>query len=368
MPKLLRSSLVRRVALGAAFACAPLTAALAVEASPSEDPSWIERRVDGLERSLAFFGRSDERPAAPRSNVQQAQSSMADVAVRLDRIENQMRQLNGRLDEMQFQIKRTEETQKRFQSDAEFRFQDLEGKGGGGGGARPGKRTDGGGSAPSSTATVGDLGGGGSSSGGGAGAPPSNLGAPPRGGSARSGGGDSIGGLIDEGGPGDDPNGPMSIRPPGAGQNQAALGGGGAGGGTANSGGGRGVSVGTGNARDQFDMGVGFMQRRDYELAEQTFRDFIRSNPNDPLAADAQYWLGESLYQRKQYTDAADSFYKIYVEKPQSAKAPESMLKLGMALNGMGKKEEACATIAEAGKKYSRIRSQSDREFKRISC
>lgn len=361
MPKLSRYTLVRRLALGAAFACAPLSAALAVEATPSEDPSWIERRVDGLERSLAFFGAGDERPATPRSGVQQAQSSMADVAVRLDRIENQMRQLNGRLDEMQFQIRRADETQKRFQSDAEFRFQDLEG-GKGGGGAKPGKRTDAG---ASSSATVGDLGG---SSAGGA---PSSVGTASRSGASR--GGDTIGGLIDEGGPGDDPNGPMSIRPPGAGQNQAALGGGNSGGGnsgggTANSGGGRGVTVGTGNARDQFDMGVGFMQRRDYELAEQTFRDFIRANPSDPLAADAQYWLGESLYQRKQYTDAADSFYKIYVEKPQSAKAPESMLKLGMSLNGMGKKEEACATIAEAGKKYSRIRSQSDREFKRISC
>jgi tol-pal system protein YbgF len=110
------------------------------------------------------------------------------------------------------------------------------------------------------------------------------------------------------------------------------------------------------------------VQRRDYEQAEATFREFLRNYPNDAKAPEAQYWLGESLFQRRQYTDAADRFYTIYKEAPQSAKAPESMMKLGMALNGMGKKEEACATIAEAGRKYQRIKAQTDRELKRISC
>lgn len=354
---------VRRASLGAALACAAFAPAPAF-AEERDAPNWLERRVDSLEQALPFFGSRDERPAAPR-NVQQAQSSMADIAVRLDRLENQMRQLNGRLDEMQFQIRRSEETQKRFQSDAEFRFQDLEG--GKGGGAKPARRGDAGPAAGGGVQT-GDAG---------PAAPPSNLGAPRPSAGGGYGSGDAIGGLIDEG-PGDDPNAPMSIRPPGAGnQNSAALGPGvgstglpprgpaAGGGGSSGSGG---LSVGTGNPRDQFDMGVGFMQRRDYELAEQTFRDFLRANPTDRLAPDARYWLGEALYQRRQYTDAADSFYKIYVDAPQSAKAPESMLKLGLSLNGMGKKEEACATIAEAGKKYARIKSQSDREYKRIAC
>lgn len=128
------------------------------------------------------------------------------------------------------------------------------------------------------------------------------------------------------------------------------------------------TSVGGGSSRDQFDLGVGYVQRREYGQAESTFRDFLRTHPDDPKASEARYWLGESLYQRRKYTDAADSFLTTYKEAPNSAKAPESMLKLGMSLNGMGKKEEACATIAEAGRKYSRIKAQSDRELKRISC
>ena len=41
------------------------------------------------------------------------------------------------------------------------------------------------------------------------------------------------------------------------------------------------------------------MQRKDYELAEKTMRNFAQKYPGDPLAADSQYWLGESFFQRQ---------------------------------------------------------------------
>jgi tol-pal system protein YbgF len=356
-----RSSIARRLALGAVFACLASTAATAQSSGSDDAPSWLERRVDGLERGLAFFGNRDE-PPAPRT-VQPAQSSMADIAVRLDRLENQMRQLNGRLEELQFQGRRNDEQLKRFQGDVDFRLQDLEsGKGGGSSSAsRPTRRSDVGDGATGTTSS--DRGS--RSADGGPGAPPASLGQ-----TRPSGGGDAIGGLID-GGADDDPSAPMSIRPPGVGGGGGRYGSSGDGGygdGERMAAREPGVTAGSGDAHDQFALGVGFVQRRDYGQAEATFRDFLRSYPNDAKAAEARYWLGESLYQRKKYTDAADSFFTIYKDAPQSAKAPESMLKLGMSLNGMGKKEEACATIAEAGRKYSRIKAQSDRELKRLSC
>lgn len=352
-----RTALVRRLALGAVFACIAPVAGQA-EQSDGRDPNWLEQRVQSLEQGLSFFGR-EERPAAP-SNIQSAQASMADISVRLDRLENQMRQLNGRLDEIQYQGRKNDEALKRLQGDVEFRLQDLEtGKGGGGGasaGPKPPRRSDSGdlGTSPS--------GGSGSSSASldrrdsSAGAPPANLG--------QTRGGDPIGGLIDDGG--SDPNAPMDIHPRGGRSSGVYDQGGGDRMAARDEG--MTTSVGGGSSRDQFDLGVGFVQRREYGQAESTFRDFLRSYPGDAKASEARYWLGESLYQRRKYTDAADSFLTTYKEAPNSAKAPESMLKLGMSLNGMGKKEEACATIAEAGRKYSRIKAQSDRELKRIAC
>ncbi len=63
--------------------------------------------------------------------------------------------------------------------------------------------------------------------------------------------------------------------------------------------------------RDEFDLGIGYMERKDYALAEQTMRNFAQKYPGDPLLADSQYWLGESLFQRQQYRDAAEAFLAV---------------------------------------------------------
>ena len=60
--------------------------------------------------------------------------------------------------------------------------------------------------------------------------------------------------------------------------------------------------------RDEYDLGYGYIQRKDYALAEEALRGFVKKYPNDRLVADAQYWLGESLFQRQRYRDAAESF------------------------------------------------------------
>lgn len=373
MLDLSRSAPLRHAALGILLACATPTVAFAFDGGSTPAPAWVQQRVDGLEQKLAFFGSRDTPDAGP-SNVEPAQaSSMADIAVRLDRIENQMRTLNGRIEQLEFQSKRNDDGLKRFQGDVDYRFQDLENAKGGG--AKPQKRGDLGGAGPSTASTDGmRSGGGGSVANNSGGGNTSGLGAPPADlGQTRSAdGGDAIGGLIQDG-PGDDPNGPMRISPPGIGRDVS-----GSGPSDSRSSDSRmadrgdvappTVIAGSGGARDQFDLGVGFIQRGDYGQAEATFRDFLRTYPKDAKAPEAQYWLGESLYQRKKYTDAAESFLAIYNTAPQSAKAPESMLKLGMSLNGMGQKDQACAAIAEAGKKYARIKAQSDRELKRIAC
>ncbi len=53
--------------------------------------------------------------------------------------------------------------------------------------------------------------------------------------------------------------------------------------------------------KDEFDLAQGYVQRKDYALAEESFRAFLKKYPNDRLAADANYWLGESQFQRQRY-------------------------------------------------------------------
>ena len=90
----------------------------------------------------------------------------------------------------------------------------------------------------------------------------------------------------------------------------------------------------------------------DYDMAEASFRVFIGTFPGDERVSDAQYWLGESLFARGQYREAADEFLAGYKAYPQSGKAADTLLKLGLSLAGLGEREAACSTYAEVLKKY----------------
>jgi tol-pal system protein YbgF len=124
--------------------------------------------------------------------------------------------------------------------------------------------------------------------------------------------------------------------------------------------------------RDEFDLGIGYMQRKDYALAEETMRNFAQKYPSDPLIADSQYWLGESYFQRQQYRDAAEAFLGVTTKFDKSAKAPDALLRLGQSLAALKEKEAACAALGEVTRKYTRassgVKAAVDREQKRIKC
>lgn len=124
--------------------------------------------------------------------------------------------------------------------------------------------------------------------------------------------------------------------------------------------------------RDQFDLGYGYVQRKDYASAEQTFRDFLQRYPNDRMASDANYWLGETLFQRQRYQDAAEAYLVVTTKYETSGRAPDALLRLGQALAAIGQKEMACASFAEVGRKYPRssvaVKQGVEREQKRVRC
>jgi tol-pal system protein YbgF len=124
--------------------------------------------------------------------------------------------------------------------------------------------------------------------------------------------------------------------------------------------------------RDEYDLGIGYMQRRDYALAEQTMRNFAQKFPSDPLAGDSQYWLGESYFQRQQYRDAAEVFLNVTSKYEKSPKAPDALLRLGQSLAALKEREAACAAFGEVPRKYPRasagVKAAVDREQKKEKC
>jgi tol-pal system protein YbgF len=124
--------------------------------------------------------------------------------------------------------------------------------------------------------------------------------------------------------------------------------------------------------RDSYDMAYGYMMRKDYALAEDGFRHFLRRFSSDRLVPDAQYWLGESMFQRQRYRDAAEQFLGVSTKFETSARAPDALLRLGQSLAAMGEREAACASLGEVLRKYPRasvaVRQGVEREQKRVRC
>jgi tol-pal system protein YbgF len=124
--------------------------------------------------------------------------------------------------------------------------------------------------------------------------------------------------------------------------------------------------------KDYYDLAYGYILRKDYALAEDGFRTFLRKYPSDRMAPEAQYWLGESLFQRQRFRDAAEAFLNVSTKYESTAKAPDALLRLGQSLAVLGEKEAACASLGEVLRKYPRaalgVKQGVDREQKRDGC
>ncbi|MBV9261206.1 MAG: tol-pal system protein YbgF [Pseudolabrys sp.] len=124
--------------------------------------------------------------------------------------------------------------------------------------------------------------------------------------------------------------------------------------------------------KDEYDLAYGYVLRKDYALAEQAFRDFLKKHPSDALTPDASYWLGETLFQRQRYQDAADSFLIVVRNHENSGKAPDALLRLGQSLAALGQKDMACASLNEVNRKYPKASAGVKRgvaaEQKKAAC
>ncbi len=113
-----------------------------------------------------------------------------------------------------------------------------------------------------------------------------------------------------------------------------------------------GGTVSNGDAKAQYDAGYDAMTRGDYAFAEDQFSQFVALYPDDPQAPDAINWLGEALIQRGAYTDAAQVLADGYTRHRESKRAPDMLLKLGVALVGADQVDVGCRTFFTLRQRY----------------
>lgn len=131
-------------------------------------------------------------------------------------------------------------------------------------------------------------------------------------------------------------------------------------------------SAGTAGAEALYESGFTDIREQNFEAAEAKFTQFMKAYPSHPLAGNAQYWLAETHYVRGDYRQSAKMFAKGYQDFPQSQKAADSLLKLGLSLGKLGKKEDACLTLQQLQKEFpgdaSPVNSRAKQEITRLGC
>jgi tol-pal system protein YbgF len=132
------------------------------------------------------------------------------------------------------------------------------------------------------------------------------------------------------------------------------------------------VSTGNADADAQFAAGADALASGDYAFAEDQFSQFLSLYPDSPQAQDAANLLGEALLQRQAYNEAADVLLKAYQQKTDSDVAPELLLKLGVSLAGVGERDVACRTLAQVDANYRdlepEVSARLAREKANASC
>lgn len=132
------------------------------------------------------------------------------------------------------------------------------------------------------------------------------------------------------------------------------------------------LPVATDSPASHYEQAFALLRDKNYEAAGTAFEDFLKRWPNHELSANAKYWLGESWYVRNNFERAARVFAESYQQAPKGPKGPDNLLKLALSLNGMGKKDEACLTLAQLKKEYgastSPILARAAQEGTRIGC
>jgi len=100
------------------------------------------------------------------------------------------------------------------------------------------------------------------------------------------------------------------------------------------------------NDARQFQTAMNLLAKARYDEASAAFRSFADTYPKDDLASQAVYWVADIAYVQKDYAGAARGFAEVIKKYSTSLRAPDSMLKLGQALDrGSGRRRKVAPLL-----------------------
>ena len=113
----------------------------------------------------------------------------------------------------------------------------------------------------------------------------------------------------------------------------------------------KGISAGMGDLyKDAYET----FYKGDLEGARRKFEAFLKQYPNTELSDNAQFWIGETYYLKKDYERAILEYEKAIVKYPEGDKIPAALFKQALAFFELGDKANARNLLRRVIEKYPR--------------
>ncbi len=298
----------------------------------AQTPREFQNRIERLENEIDTLNRAvyrGEKPAARTGNSNNYSGggnarANADMEVRLQQFETDLRSLRGRLEEQENTITTLKANQERALSDMQLRLSDLE-------------RGQNAGMSGTSTSNFGGNNLGTSNTG------TSNIGM------------NNAAPAVQNGSTAYTRNLPL---------NQAAS--------SVDASPARRTSLSDDKAAIAYENAFAQLKAGQYEGAGRDFLSFLDAHPDHVLAGNAKYWLGETFYVRGDFDRAARIFAEGYKTYPNSAKTSDNLLKLALSLASMDNTADACVALEQLKSDFASAPSPVTRrgaeEAKRLGC
>lgn len=127
-----------------------------------------------------------------------------------------------------------------------------------------------------------------------------------------------------------------------------------------------------GTPEADYEAAFALIKSEKYAEAETAFRAFMKKYPNHDLNGNALYWIGESLYARKEYKTSAKTFAEGYQKYRTAPKAADNLLKLALSLQALGSTDDACVTYKQFKSEYTdaptSLKARADAEMTKLEC
>ena len=104
--------------------------------------------------------------------------------------------------------------------------------------------------------------------------------------------------------------------------------------------------------REEYQLAFELLKDENYETARDSFIEFIRLYQDSDFVDDAKYWLGETYYAQRFFTQALKEFEEVLTKFPNSGKIPEALLKKGFCYFELGEVEKSRQLLKSVVNQY----------------